>query len=121
MENENSIDAVILSSSYYDDKNILKENKEKIIGFINKYIAKDKSITIGRTKNTKLIEFLEGNNFNIEVKEQPPRSLIQSNKKSITESNIVLFLYHDSSTNLKKFIEYTQNLDNKEFYILKLV
>lgn len=120
MESKNNLDIVLLSSSYFNNKEILNQNKSKIITFISSHTLEESIITIGNIKNAELINFLKENKFNVEVKRQTPSSLVPSNRKSIKESKKVLFLYYSSSKNLSKFIEYAKNLDDKEFYILDL-
>lgn len=120
MQNKSNLGIVLLSSSYFNNKEVLKQNKSRIITFISSHILEESTITIGNIKNAELINFLKENKFNVEVKRQAPSSLIPSNKKSIKESTKALFLYHSSSKNLSKFIEYAKNLDDKEFHILDL-
>lgn len=111
---------VILSSGAFADNKILDRHKEKIEQFMQENITDGSKITIGNIKNTKMIEYLESIGYSIIKKSQHVKSLGNSNRKLINESDLALFISYENSPNIANFINHANKIENKKFKVLML-
>ncbi|NOR56609.1 MAG: hypothetical protein GQ531_10455 [Sulfurovum sp.] len=116
------VTSLLISRKINDDKKILENNISEIDLFIKNHIPKDRVIQMGSMLTGELRSRLEDLGYKFLLKQQYRNTLDKTNKEMISESDMVLIVNLDQSSNMTDFEEYAkeQAATHESVYVLSL-
>jgi len=106
MSDRRKTNLVLLSSKKLNEKDVFECHKEEIYRIVNGFEPDKYQFTVGKIHHKLLIEYLLTLGYEVNEIPQHPKSLDNSNKKLIRESDGAIFLIYNQSSIMMQLLEY---------------